>query len=464
MKDKKISVELGYSLRIPCNAPHSTPTAKINWGLKDTKTGSVDAINFTSSLSTDFLGNLFIISVEENDYNRGTSYICKATNPITNQNVSSYGNVVQPSRSCDNFSSEPHWSIEGKPESITANDGDSVTFHCNATGLPMLDIDWFINGEKLKVSRHSAVKLGKIKIPYPNKAVISNVNMKDRMVLQCNVSNSYGYVFADFYLNVLHIVERYILVLSSVVGISVLLTVTFVCIFTHFRKHKMSKRGNYQFQQRNNSTDDVQANGFDFESRPVSLYTRIDESAMIPDYFEIVQMRRCTRNSDHSSDNSSEEDYCIPEYENPYTLIKAVSENHLYAIPKFNITEHTFSLSALNAAPRDNKEYTLQMLDIQWTEITSTIRRCTDWCEQYTGRNSMQLQHKKRNSDDPNRKSRVLDETDTIEGGTNFRNDRVFNRLFIEKFRSDVFLSTPRLDENSKEIIGQGSKNERKSS
>ncbi|XP_076115898.1 uncharacterized protein LOC143083538 isoform X1 [Mytilus galloprovincialis] len=376
------------------------------------------------------------------------------------------------------FIAEPHWSMERKPESITANNGDSVTFYCNATGLPILDIEWFINGETLKVSKHPVWKLGKIRIPYPNKAVISNVNVMDRMVLQCNVSNSYGYIFADFYLNVLHtdnsrnlsrneipdFAERYILVISPVLGISVLLTVTLVFIFTHFRKHTMSKRKNYEIQQSNNNTDDLRAQEFDHESRPVSLYTRIDESAMIPDYFEIVQMRKDTKSSDQASDNSSEDDYSIPEYENPYTQIKAVSDNHLYAIPKIEITDHTFSLSALLGDQRDNKEDTSQSLDTQWTEVTSTIRKCTDWCEQYTDRKSMQIQYNNRNSVEHNRNACVLDETETLEGGTNFRNDRVLNRLFIEKFRSDVFLSNPHLDENSKNIKDQGTKNERKSS
>ncbi|XP_071123685.1 neuroglian-like [Mytilus edulis] len=579
-KDKKIFVKFGYSLRLPCHAPHSIPTAKLEWGLKDAITGLVYSINYTRVISTDFLGNLFIINVDENDYHGGKSYICIATNPITNERVLSYGTVVQPSRSCDNFScetgrkhvplhfmwfsgssvvglqgrrlilkcifggnpipkitwqfrnedkhsfgweylhegqvhiipklhiddhvgtykcsaensvdlnlekvinvdikSEPHWSMERKPESITANNGESVTFYCNATGLPMLDIEWFINGETFKVSRHPAVKLRKIRIPYPNKAVISNVNVMDRMVLQCNVSNTYGYVFSDFYLNVLHtdnsrnlsrnevqeFAERYVLVVSSVFGLSVLLSITFVCIFTYFRKQTMSKSGNYQFQESTYSNDDVhvQTNEIDVNSRPVSLYTRIDESVMIPDYFEIVQMRRYTRTSDQSSEQSSEDHYSIPEFENPYTQIKAVSDNHLYAIPTIEITEHTFSLSALNAEPRDHKEDTSQLLDTQWTAVTSTIRKCTDWCEQYTDRKSIQMQHNNRNSVEYNRNACVLDETKTLEGGTHFRNDRVFNRLFVEKFRSDVFLSTPHLDENNKNIKGQGTKNERKSS
>lgn len=54
------------------------------------------------------------------------------------------------------FIAEPHWSMERKPESVTAKNGDSVTFYCNATGLPILDIEWFINGETLKgMQKHS---------------------------------------------------------------------------------------------------------------------------------------------------------------------------------------------------------------------------------------------------------------------------------------------------------------------
>ncbi|XP_052065925.1 neuroglian-like [Mytilus californianus] len=153
IKDKKISVKLGYSLRIPCNAPLSTPTAKINWGLKDTITGSEVAINFTSAISTDFLGNLFIISVEENDYHGGKSYVCIATNPITNQTVYSNGTVVQPLRSCDNFSCEtgrvhvPIHFLWFSGSSTVGLEGQRLILKCIFGGNPIPNITWHFRNE-----------------------------------------------------------------------------------------------------------------------------------------------------------------------------------------------------------------------------------------------------------------------------------------------------------------------------
>ncbi|KAK6994218.1 neuroglian, partial [Biomphalaria glabrata] len=42
----------------------------------------------------------------------------------------------------------------------------------------------------------------RFKHPQENKIVLENVELSDSMVIQCNASNVYGYVFADFYLKV----------------------------------------------------------------------------------------------------------------------------------------------------------------------------------------------------------------------------------------------------------------------
>ena len=43
----------------------------------------------------------------------------------------------------------------------------------------------------------------RFKRPLENKIFLENVEQTDHMVFQCNASNIHGYVFADFYLNVL---------------------------------------------------------------------------------------------------------------------------------------------------------------------------------------------------------------------------------------------------------------------
>ena len=52
-------------------------------------------------------------------------------------------------------------------------------------------------------SNHPTVKSNRFLKPNDHNITIIQLEKSDAMVLQCNASNVYGYVYADFYLNVL---------------------------------------------------------------------------------------------------------------------------------------------------------------------------------------------------------------------------------------------------------------------
>ena len=52
-------------------------------------------------------------------------------------------------------------------------------------------------------SQHPTVKSSRFLKPDDHNITIINLEKADVMVIQCNASNIYGYVYADFYLNVL---------------------------------------------------------------------------------------------------------------------------------------------------------------------------------------------------------------------------------------------------------------------
>eukprot|EP00106_Octopus_bimaculoides_P008812 XP_014776254.1 PREDICTED: neuroglian-like [Octopus bimaculoides] len=93
--------------------------------------------------------------------------------------------------------SKPEWTM--KPESIVTSAGSSASFFCNATSEPAIDrLMWFINGRKVE----DLPNQNKFLVRKTNLTVI-NLTPQDAMTIQCNVSNIYGYVFTNVFLNVL---------------------------------------------------------------------------------------------------------------------------------------------------------------------------------------------------------------------------------------------------------------------
>ncbi|PAA80574.1 hypothetical protein BOX15_Mlig006634g9, partial [Macrostomum lignano] len=92
-----------------------------------------------------------------------------------------------------NVFSEPYW-IE-KPTDISVPEGGSHTFRCEA-GSADGDPKWFINGVPANQYDNRSAPVGK-------EFHFKNLTLKDPLVVQCNCTNKYGYIYTNAYLNVL---------------------------------------------------------------------------------------------------------------------------------------------------------------------------------------------------------------------------------------------------------------------
>lgn len=95
--------------------------------------------------------------------------------------------------------SVPYWIV--KPKDVHVTEGESVDFVCDAESKPPPNnIQWFINGIPLQ---DPSIRKNPHRHVVENRMTIQNVTKLDTAVYQCNVRNSYGYVFANFFVNVI---------------------------------------------------------------------------------------------------------------------------------------------------------------------------------------------------------------------------------------------------------------------
>jgi neuronal cell adhesion protein len=95
--------------------------------------------------------------------------------------------------------SEPFW--KEKPEDANVGVSEDVTFVCDADGKPAPNrVDWYVNGKKFE----TRMLQSNPRISLNNKVLqINDVISSDTSVFACNVTNKHGYVWSNFYLNVL---------------------------------------------------------------------------------------------------------------------------------------------------------------------------------------------------------------------------------------------------------------------
>jgi neuronal cell adhesion protein len=94
---------------------------------------------------------------------------------------------------------DPFWIV--KPRDVHVTEGDSVDFICDAESKPPPNnIQWFINGVPLQ---DPSVRRNPRRRVVKNRMIIQNVTKLDTAVYQCNVTNIHGYVFANFFVNVI---------------------------------------------------------------------------------------------------------------------------------------------------------------------------------------------------------------------------------------------------------------------
>jgi receptor-type tyrosine-protein phosphatase zeta len=95
--------------------------------------------------------------------------------------------------------SKPYWI--SKPKDLHITEGETVDFICNAESRPTTqNIQWFINGIPLQDTRIPFNSRRRVR---KNQLILQNVIKSDTAVYQCNVSNIHGYVFGNFFVNVI---------------------------------------------------------------------------------------------------------------------------------------------------------------------------------------------------------------------------------------------------------------------
>jgi receptor-type tyrosine-protein phosphatase zeta len=95
--------------------------------------------------------------------------------------------------------SSPYWIA--KPKDVHATEGETIQFYCNAESRPSSqNIQWFINGIPLQDTRIAYNSRRRVT---KNRLILQNVIKSDTAVYQCNISNIHGYVFANFFVNVI---------------------------------------------------------------------------------------------------------------------------------------------------------------------------------------------------------------------------------------------------------------------
>lgn len=90
----------------------------------------------------------------------------------------------------------PYFKIE--PELQSAAEDETVEFKCEAAGKPIPKISWIHNGKPIEQAPPNDRRtVGS------NSIVIRNLKLKDTGNYGCNATNALGYVYKDFYVNVL---------------------------------------------------------------------------------------------------------------------------------------------------------------------------------------------------------------------------------------------------------------------
>ncbi|XP_061773024.1 neuronal cell adhesion molecule-like isoform X7 [Nerophis ophidion] len=91
----------------------------------------------------------------------------------------------------------PYW-IGGAPRNLVMAPGENGVLTCRASGTPKPDIQWAINGMAIENSPKDPSR--KVE---EDSIIFSQVQTGSSAVYQCNVSNQYGYLLANAFVNVL---------------------------------------------------------------------------------------------------------------------------------------------------------------------------------------------------------------------------------------------------------------------
>uniref|UniRef100_A0AAQ4PSM5 Neuronal cell adhesion molecule n=1 Tax=Gasterosteus aculeatus aculeatus TaxID=481459 RepID=A0AAQ4PSM5_GASAC len=167
----------GQVLEMECIA-EGLPTPEISWA----KVSGELPTKRTSFLHYD--KTLRIVDVSESD---AGEYRCTARNPL--------GSVHQTIRVT--VKAAPYW-ISGAPRNLVLAPGESSVLTCRASGTPKPSVSWAMNGIPIENSPKDLSR--KVE---DDTIIFTDVQAGSSAVYQCNVSNDYGYLLSNAFVNVL---------------------------------------------------------------------------------------------------------------------------------------------------------------------------------------------------------------------------------------------------------------------
>ncbi|XP_038164813.1 neuronal cell adhesion molecule-like isoform X18 [Cyprinodon tularosa] len=167
----------GHVLEMECIA-EGLPTPEVSW----TKVSGDLPGSRTSFLH--FNKTLQIVNVSESD---AGDYRCSAKN----QHGAAHHiiSVV--------VKATPYW-ISGPPKNLVLAPGENGVLTCRANGIPKPSILWSINGDLIENSPKDISR--KVE---DDSIIFTQVRVESSAVYQCNISNPYGYLLSNAFVNVL---------------------------------------------------------------------------------------------------------------------------------------------------------------------------------------------------------------------------------------------------------------------
>uniref|UniRef100_A0A671Y116 Neuronal cell adhesion molecule n=1 Tax=Sparus aurata TaxID=8175 RepID=A0A671Y116_SPAAU len=167
----------GQVLEMECIA-EGLPTPEISW----TKVSSVLPAKRTSFLH--YQRTLRIVNVSESD---AGDYRCTGRNPLGSVHHTIHVTVK----------AAPYW-ISGTPRNLVLAPGENGVLTCRASGTPKPSITWAMNGIPIENSPKDLSR--KVE---DDTIIFTDVQTGSSAVYQCNVSNDYGYLLSNAFVNVL---------------------------------------------------------------------------------------------------------------------------------------------------------------------------------------------------------------------------------------------------------------------
>uniref|UniRef100_A0AAV2L0Z1 Neuronal cell adhesion molecule-like n=1 Tax=Knipowitschia caucasica TaxID=637954 RepID=A0AAV2L0Z1_KNICA len=167
----------GQVLEMECIA-EGLPTPEITW----TKVSGDLPAERTTFLH--YQKTLRVVNVSESD---AGEYRCIARNNFGTEHHTTHVTVK----------AAPYW-ISGAPKNLILAPGESGALTCRASGTPKPSISWAMNGVPIENSPRDLSRNVD-----DDTIIFTNVQTGSKAVYQCNISNEYGYLMSNAFVNVL---------------------------------------------------------------------------------------------------------------------------------------------------------------------------------------------------------------------------------------------------------------------